>query len=332
MAKDFHELPRLADSISFLYLEMCRIEQDDQAIAAWDLNGVTPIPVASLNALLLGPGTVVTHAAMKALAENGCNVVWVGERGVRMYAGATGETRSARHLLRQAMLATREPLRLRVVSRMYRLRFRQETLPDNLTIAQIMGREGVRVRQAYAAASREHNVPWDGRDYDRGDWEKQSIANKALSCATACLYGICHAAIVAMGYSPGLGFIHSGKQLSFVYDIADLYRTEIAVPAAFKGAAQHAEEQISGRPPKERLELEQRIRYAMRQEIVRTRLLERIPRDIAHCLNIPVSLAEIDPWADDPARPSEFWIPTTGDGTVLPPEPATDTDPTEGTP
>src|SRR5690606_36254841 len=129
--------PRLEDSLSYLYLEQCRIEQDDQAIAAWDLLGVTPIPIASLNCLLLGPGTVITHAAMKAIGDNGCNVAWVGERGVRMYASATGETRSAKHLLRQAMLATREPLRLRVVSRMYRMRFKDEELPPDLTLQQI---------------------------------------------------------------------------------------------------------------------------------------------------------------------------------------------------
>lgn len=317
MAKNYHELPRLEDSLSFLYLEQCRVEQDDLAIAAWDLLGVTPIPVAALNSLLLGPGTVVTHAAMKAIAENGCNVVWVGERGVRMYASATGETRSARHLLRQAMLATREPLRLRVVSRMYRLRFKDEDLPAHLTIAQIRGREGVRVREAYANASRTFDVPWDGRDYDRQQWDNQNYVNKALSCAAACLYGVSHAAIVAMGYSPGLGFIHTGKQLSFVYDIADLYRVELAIPIAFKAVADHAAEQTSGTPPKQRLDLEQRVRHAMREAIVKGHLLERIPKDIAHCLSIPVDLSEIDPWADDSARPSELWTPSSGEDTLL---------------
>lgn len=317
MAKNYHELPRLEDSLSFLYVERCRIEQDDLAIAVWDMEGVTPIPIASLNCLMLGPGTVVTHAAMKAIGENGCNVVWVGERGVRLYASATGETRSARQLLRQAMLATREPLRLRVVTRMYRMRFKDEELPAGLTLQQIRGREGIRVRTAYSNAARENNVPWDGRDYDREDWSSQSDINKALSSAAACLYGVCHAAIVAMGYSPGLGFIHSGKQLSFVYDIADLYRVELAIPIAFRAVAEHVEERINGRKTKNPIELEQRTRYLMRGAIVRAKLLHRIPRDIAHCLNIPVNLAEIDPYADDPARPSDLWTPSTGGDTPL---------------
>ena len=318
MAKDYHELPRLEDSLSYLYLEQCRIEQDDLAIAAWDLTGVTHIPIASLNCLLLGPGTVVTHAAMRAIGENGCNVVWVGERGVRMYASATGETRSSRHLLRQAMLATRESLRLRVVARMYRMRFAGEKLPSTLTLQQIRGREGARVRDAYAAAAREHNIPWDRRQYNRDNWDDQSDINKALSAATACLYGVCHAAIVAMGYSPGLGFIHTGKQLSFVYDIADLYRVELAVPTAFASVAEHVEERLSGgTAPKERLQLEQRTRYAMRQAFLREKLLQRIPKDIANCLNIPVNLSEIDPYADDPARPSELWTPASGEQTPI---------------
>lgn len=318
MAKDFHELPRLEDSLSYLYLEMCRIEQDEGAIAAWDLSGVTPIPIASLNCLLLGPGTVITQAAMRAIGENGCNVCWVGEQGVRMYACATGETRSARHLLRQAMLATREPLRLRVVSRMYRMRFRGETLPEGLTLQQIRGREGVRVREAYASAAKACGIPWGKRQYDRHDWDAQSDINKALSSAAAALYGICHAAIVAMGYSTGLGFIHSGKQLSFVYDIADLYRMDLVVPTAFRAVSEQIEELTSGDvSPKGRLTIEQRTRFAMRDAFRRERLLQRIPKDIAHCLAIPVNLSEIDPWADDSARPSELWTPSTGEQTTL---------------
>ncbi len=319
MAKDYRELPRLEDSLSYLYLERCRIEQDDQAIAAWDFLGVTPIPIASLNCLLLGPGTVITQAAMKAIGENGCNVTWVGEQGVRMYACATGETRSARNLLRQAMLATREPLRLRVVSRMYRMRFQNEKLPNDLTIQQIRGREGVRVREAYLNAARENNIPWDKRNYDRHDWDKQSDINKALSSAAACLYGICHSAIVAMGYSTGLGFIHSGKQLSFVYDIADLYRVDFAVPTAFQAVAEHIQEKFEGNySPKNSMTIEQRTRYAMRQLFKRKKLLQRIPKDIAYCLDIPVDLTEIDPWANDPARPSELWTPSTGEETAIP--------------
>ncbi len=134
-----------------------------------------------------------------------------------------------------------------------------------------------------------------------------------------------------MGYSPGLGFIHSGKQLSFVYDIADLYRIEYAVPIAFQCVAEHKQqEENQNIPPKQRLQLEQRTRYAMRNIFKQHKLLKRIPKDIAHCLDIPVSTAELDPYAEDPARPSALWTPSTGVETAL----GNDVDPesTEETP
>lgn len=316
MVKNLHSLPKLKDSISFLYLEQCRIEQDSLAIAAWDMEGITHIPVASINTLLLGPGTVVTHAAMRAIAENGCNVVWVGERGVRTYASSTGETRSGRNVLRQAWLATREQLRLQVVVRMYRMRF-PDPLPPSLTLQKIRGREGARVRDAYYEASKRAEVPWDGRNYDRDNWDDSNPVNRALSTANACLYGIAHAAIVALGYSPALGFIHSGKQLSFVYDIADLYKVGLAVPAAFEAAAEDREQMLHPPPEAERMDLETRTRRKLRDLIVSTRLLERIPKDIAHCLNIPTEDYEEDPWADDPSAPARLWTPKAGVDTVV---------------
>lgn len=332
-SKDFHELPRVDESLSFLYLDQCRVEQDALAIAAWDLDGIAPIPAASLNCLMLGPGTVITHAAIRAIAENGCNVVWVGERGVRTYACATGETRSSRNILRQAWLATRENLRLEVVTRMYRMRF-PEPLPPGLTLQQIRGMEGIRVREAYRTHASRAGVAWDKRSYNSGNWDSATPINKSISAANACLYGLCHAAIVSLGYSPALGFVHSGKQLSFVYDVADLYKTDTSIPAAFDAVREDHEQTVRGVLPKERLELEQRVRMKMRQMFARTDLLSRIPRDLARLFDIqipkneepaelqppPGTDEEGDPWADDPARPAPLWEPTSGaDQTILPP-------------
>ncbi|MGE5595252.1 MAG: type I-E CRISPR-associated endonuclease Cas1e, partial [Hyphomicrobiales bacterium] len=227
--KDLHSLPKVRDSLTYLYLERCRIEQEGKAVAVFDQRGMVAIPCASLNLLLLGPGTTITHAAIRALAENGCLVEWVGEGGVRLYAHSTGETRSARNLIRQATLASDPTERLTVIERMYRMRF-PENVPSGLSLQQLRGREGLRVRQAYARASAETGVPWQGRFYDRRDWRRSNPINRALSTAASTLYGICHAAIVAAGYSPALGFIHTGKMLSFVYDIADLYKAELTIP------------------------------------------------------------------------------------------------------
>lgn len=147
-----------------------------------------------------------------------------------------GETRSAANLLQQATIWANPESRLNIVRRMYEMRF-PDPLEQGLTLRQIRGKEGARVRTAYARASDQYGIPWSGRNYDRVDWDQADPINRALSAANACLYGVCHAAIVALGYSPALGFIHTGKMLSFVYDIAELYKMELTVPAAFMEVA-----------------------------------------------------------------------------------------------
>ena len=287
-------LPKVRDSLSYLYVEHCRIDQEAMAIAIHDQRGRFAVPCAALNLLMLGPGTTVTHAAIRALADNGCLAAWTGEEGVRMYAFGSGETRKARNLLRQAYLCTRPALRLGVVMQLYRMRF-DRPLEEGLTLEQIRGMEGVRVRQAYARASAESGVPWSGRSYQRADWGRADLVNRALSAANSCLYGVCHAAILAAGYSPALGFIHTGKMLSFVYDIADLYKTEITIPAAFGAGAEGREN------------LETRVRRACRDGFRDARLLQRIVPDIERALG-PAPQRGSEPDFDaDPAAPGPLW-------------------------
>ena len=126
---------------------------------------------------------------------------------------------------------------------------------------------------------------------------RRDPVNRALSCANSCLYGICHAAILASGYSPGIGFIHTGKQLSFVYDIADFYKVDITIPIAF----QMAEEPVAT--------LERAVRHACRDKFRATKLLQRIVPDIQKALDV-----KSDPSAEfapdtDPALPTALWTP-----------------------
>lgn len=300
--RDLHELPKLRDSLSYLYAEHCRVDQKHKAIELFDQEGSTLVPIAALTVFMLGPGTTITHAAIKALADNGCLVNWVGEDGVRFYAQGAGETRKAYHLLRQAKLASDPVKRMRVITAMYRYRF-TEQLPLDLSLEQIRGMEGVRVRRAYAEASRKYGVAWEGRKYDRQVWQNSDPVNRALSAANACLNSLCHAAIVSGGYSPALGFVHNGKQLSFVYDIADLYKVDITVPQAFQIVAQSTEK------------LETRTRQACRQAFKDSKLLERVLPDIDQLLGISPDAAEVDraDAADDAARPEALWSPDTSD-------------------
>ena len=233
---ELHSLPQIKERISFLYLERCVINRQDNAITVTDLRGTVHVPSASLSVILLGPGTNVTHRAMELIGDTGASVVWIGENGVRYYAHGRPLTHSSKLLVAQASLVSNVRSRAAVARNMYAMRFPDED-ETVLTIQQLRGREGARVRSVYRKMSKETGVPWSGREYDPDNFDSGSPVNKALSAAHACLYGVVHSVIVALGCSPGLGFIHTGHERSFVYDVADLYKAEITIPIAFEVAS-----------------------------------------------------------------------------------------------
>jgi len=293
--QDLHLLPKLRDSLSYLYIEHAVIERDHTALLVLQETGRTTVPIANLCLVLLGPGTNLTHAAAVLLAENGTSVVWAGEDGNKFYAQGNGETRRAGHLLRQAALVSDPASRIRVVLRMYEYRFGWVLDPD-LSLEQIRGMEGARVKNAYVEASDKFGVAWNGRSYDRSNWANADPVNRALSAANALLTGLWHAAIVSGGYSPGLGFLHTGLQLSFVYDIADLYKTQITIPAAFQTAAEGTES------------IEKRTREWCREVFREKKLLQRILPDIDKMLEIDDS--DVDDAVDrDLSLPTDWWQP-----------------------
>ncbi len=290
---DLSQLPRVADGWTFLYTEKVRIERADHAIELRDKNGRIAVPVAALSSLMLGPGSTITHAAVLALAESGSSIVWCGEHGARFYASGLGETRRSHHLEAQAIAWASKEKHAEVVRRMYTMRF-PEGLPEGLSLEQVRGHEGARVRDAYAAVSRETGVAWSGRSYKQLDWLAADPVNRALSAANASLYGLCHGAIVAIGFSPGLGFVHVGKQLSFVYDIADLYKLEVTVPAAFRAARDGGTGSI-----------ESRVRKTCRDLFHSTRLLERIVPDIQRVLGLVPEKARLVVHRGEDVEPEE---------------------------
>ena len=220
------ELSRAQDRVSFVYLERCTVHRDGNALTATDERGVIHLPAATLATLLLGPGTRVTHQAMTLMAESGSTCVWVGERGVRYYAHGRTLTTSSRLIEAQARLVSNQTSRLRVARAMYALRFPGEDV-DRLTMQQLRGREGARVKNAYRDEAHKAGVEWRRRDYDPSDFSGGDVVNQALSAATACLYGVVHAVVVAL-VPAGLGLVHTGHDKSSVYDVADLYKVEIA--------------------------------------------------------------------------------------------------------
>ena len=290
-------LPKLRDRISSMYIEHAKIDRHEKSVAIHDPNGITPIPIAQVAVLMFGPGVSVTHAAITTIADNNCLAVWCGEENVRFYAFGNGGTRSSAALIQQARLSSIEELRLEVVKRMYRMRFDND-IDNTSTIESLRGMEGARVRDAYARASMSSGVQWNGRSYDRNQWSEADPVNRALSCANSCLYGICQAAILSMGLSAGLGFIHTGKQLSFVYDIADLYKMETSIPIAFEIARDNP------------TDLERETRLRCRDRFRDEKLLQKIIPDIQKLLELrdsgETASGDID---QDPALPTELWTP-----------------------
>jgi CRISPR-associated protein Cas1 len=264
-----NELPRLKplmmkERLSVLFVEKGNLDVLDGAFVVVDKAGVrTHIPVGGVACLMLEPGTRVSHAAVVLASRVGCLLVWTGDAGVRVYAaGQPGGARADR-LLYQARLALDDAARLKVVRKMYAFRFQEEP-PEKRSVEQLRGIEGQRVRRTYQLLAKKFGVEWKARNYDYTEWESGDLPNRCLSAATACLYGITEAAILAAGYAPAVGFIHTGKPLSFVYDIADLFKFETVVPIAFQVAAKK-----SAQP-------DQAVRIGCRDMFRQTKILEKI--------------------------------------------------------
>ncbi len=283
--RDLQELPKFEDTWSYLYFEKGTIDQYQKSIGFHYLEKVVPIPVETLCLLMLGPGTTITHEAVKRISESRCLVAWTGEMGVRFYSSGHTGTYSSRNLLRQVEVYADSTTRDAVVRAMYQKRFHEIIRADS-SIEQIRGMEGARVRKAYRELAELHGVEWAGRQYDQSDWDYGDPLNRALSSANACLYGVVQAAILACGFSTAIGFVHTGKQLSFVYDIADLYKTEVSIPVAFATVKESAED------------IERRVRYALRDEFRKMKIMKRIIPDLKDLMYGSDYAGEIDPFAD----------------------------------
>lgn len=272
---DLQELPKMSDRVTFIYLEHAKINRVDSAISVHDKRGIIKIPAAMIGVLLLGPGTDISHRAIELIGDTGTGIVWVGERGVRHYAHGRALAHSTKFLEKQAELVSNTRTRLQVARKMYQMRFPNEDV-SVLTMQQLRGREGARVRKVYRIQSEIYNVPWIRREYDPDNFEGGTAINQALSAAHVSLYGLVYSVIVALGISPGLGFVHTGHDLSFVYDIADLYKAEVTIPIAFEVASTCAPDDDIGRV----------TRLKVRDAFVDGKLTVRIVKDLQNLLEV----------------------------------------------
>jgi CRISPR-associated protein Cas1 len=291
---------RVKDRSAIVFLSYGRVDVIDSAFVLVDDQGVrVQIPVGGLACLMLEPGTRITHAAVALAARVGCLLVWVGESGVRLYsAGQPGGARADR-LLYQARCALDDTARLNVVREMFRIRFGEEA-PSKRSVDQLRGIEGVRVRTLYQGLAKQYGVAWKARNYDASNWRGADMPNQCLSAATACLYGLSEAAILAAGYAPAIGFLHRGRPLSFVYDIADIFKFETVVPAAFSVAAKIEKGKGDGTPP------DRQVRIACRDMFRKSNLLDRIIPTIQSVLSASgINQPEDAPEAQEPSFSEE---------------------------
>lgn len=298
----------LKDRASIVFVEKGQLDVVDGAFVLVDANGVrTVIPVGGLAAIMLEPGTRASHSAVALAARAGTLLIWVGEAGVRLYS--TGQPGGARadKLLWQCRMALDPDARLKIVRRMFQVRF-AETAPERRSVDQLRGIEGSRVREIYKGLARQFGVEWRRRDYDPGNFDLSDVPNRCLSAATSCLYGITEAAVLAAGYAPAVGFLHTGKPLSFVYDVADLFKFETVVPEAFRVVAQHARGKLD-RP------VDMAVRHACRDAFRKTNILARLipaiedvlmagglPRPEAPENAVPPAFADPQPFGEEGQR------------------------------
>ncbi|MDE0097274.1 MAG: type I-E CRISPR-associated endonuclease Cas1e [Gammaproteobacteria bacterium] len=290
----------LKERAALVFVEHARLDVKDGAFVAIDADGNrTHVPVGGVACLMLEPGARISHAAVALAGRVGTLVVWIGEAGVRLYAaGQPGGARSDK-LLWQASLALDPQARLRVVREMFRIRF-DEPAPQKRSIDQLRGIEGARVRRTYDLFAKQYGVKWKRRQYDPQKWSAADLPNQCLSAATACLHGLAEAAVLAAGYAPAIGFLHTGKPRSFVYDIADLWKTKTVVPEAFR---------IAGLAQKGKLDMpvERAVRLACRDSFRSTHLLTKIIPQIEEVLKVgelpvpePATEAVGPAFTDDP--------------------------------
>lgn len=268
------ELARVEDRITFLYIEHADLNKQDSAVTVTDSKGTVFAPAALISVLMLGPGVNVTHRAMELIGDSAMSVVWVGECGVRQYAHGRALNHSSRFIESQAKLVSNTRSRLSVVRKMYEMRFPDENF-SNLTMEQLRGKEGARIRKVYRDESKRTGVAWKKRQYRVDDFNSATPINKALTEAHQALYGLCYSVIVALGASPALGFIHTGHDLSFVYDFADLYKAKYSIPIAFDMVAKYGDDDIADR-----------TRRAMRDAFHQRKLIKQMVKDLKDLLRI----------------------------------------------
>ena len=216
------------------------LQGDNTAADALD-PGDYGIPLQGISIILLGPGSTVSHDALRLLAHARTALAAVGEDGVRLYTAPPMIPDRSGLARLQARIWADDDLRIMTARRMYALRL-GEVLP-HADLNVLRGIEGARMKETYALHAQRIGIRWQGRRYDRADPLSADLPNQALNHAASAVEAAAAIAVCATATIPQLGFIHEDPGQSFVLDVADLYRDTLTVPCAFK-----AVKQVTDRP------------------------------------------------------------------------------------
>ncbi|TCJ19790.1 type I-E CRISPR-associated endonuclease Cas1 [Parasulfuritortus cantonensis] len=242
-------------TLRFVCTESADLEPGDYAI-----------PYQNVSLILLGPGSTVSHDALRVLARHGTLLAAVGEGGTKFYTAppmGQGHSDIARA---HARLWADEKARLDVARKMYALRFGR-VLPHR-DIAVLRGIEGGRMKEVYRLEADRHRLPWEGRRYDRSRPEGADVPNQAINHAATFVESAADIAVAAVGALPPLGFIHEDSSNAFTLDVADLYRAEVTIPLAFRIARRVLDDK--------RLNLERTLRREAAMEFRRYKLIPKM--------------------------------------------------------
>lgn len=216
-----------------VWVERCRVSIDNGSLMLVfdDKDEALELPYQRLNALLLGPGTSITHEAVRHLSGHGTCLAWVGTDGTRLYTAPPIFDRDSDLARKQAGYWASSTTRVLIAKRMYAKRFGETPRTNDLDA--LRGMEAARIKRSYEILAQQHGIVWKGRRYDRSDHDRTDLPNQAINHAVTALEAIVAIAVQATATLPPLGFLHEDSAKSWVLDLCDLYRTMVTVPIAF---------------------------------------------------------------------------------------------------
>lgn len=284
------EQVRLEDRVSFAYIEYAEVVQSRTGVVALGKDGgdfaklSIQVPVASLAVLMLGPGTSITQAAMTSCVRAGASVLFSGGGGLSAYALATPLTSSARWAIAQANLASNATAQRAAAMILYKKQFGLETMPGG-SIRTMRGFEGRLMRDLYRDLARKHKVGRFRREVGATD-----DVNIGLNIANSILYGCAASACAAIGVNPALGVIHRGDVRSLLFDLADLFKPTLIIPAVFECAGAE--------------DLPRAVRTRTRKELHEHRVLKQMIETLMEILNPYLPAVDRDTLIDEPGEGS----------------------------